>query len=73
MGFAQNISNSFRVHVRRIRGSERRAIMDFDYLYSIITIAGWSWHFLLYSPGKISKASDIVYSIEFTKKAKPEL
>jgi hypothetical protein len=25
--------------------------------------------FLLYSPGKISKASDTAYSIEFTKKA----
>ncbi|PKY49593.1 hypothetical protein RhiirA4_465642 [Rhizophagus irregularis] len=30
---------------------------------------GQDWHFLLYSPGKISKASDTAYSIEFTKKA----
>ena len=37
---------------------------DFDYLYGIVTT-----HFLLYSPRKIYKASNIVYSIEFTKKA----
>ena len=41
---------------------------DFDYLYGIVT-TGQDWHFLLYSPGKISKASDTAYSIEFTKKA----
>ena len=41
---------------------------DFDYFYGIVT-TGWDWHFLLYSPGKISKASDTAYSIEFTKKA----
>ncbi|PKK57266.1 hypothetical protein RhiirC2_798356 [Rhizophagus irregularis] len=41
---------------------------DFDYLYGIVT-TGRDWHFLLYSPGKISKASDTAYSIEFTKKA----
>jgi len=30
------------------------------------------WHFLLYSPGEISQASEIPYSIEFNKKALEE-
>ncbi|CAG8699237.1 14166_t:CDS:2, partial [Gigaspora rosea] len=40
----------------------------FDYLYGIVTSAK-DWHFLLYSPGEISQASEIPYSIEFNKKA----
>ncbi|RGB39559.1 hypothetical protein C1646_740040 [Rhizophagus diaphanus] len=34
-----------------------------------ISLRRWDCHFLLYSPEKISKASDTAYSIEFTKKA----
>jgi len=30
---------------------------------------GRDWHFLLYTPGEISKASDTPLTIEFTKKA----
>jgi hypothetical protein len=41
---------------------------NFDYLYSIAT-TGQDWHFFLYNPEKISKASDTAYSIKFTKKA----
>ena len=39
-----------------------------EYLYGIVT-TGRDWHFLLYSPGQISKASDTALTIEFTKKA----
>ncbi|GBB89279.1 hypothetical protein RclHR1_15980005 [Rhizophagus clarus] len=41
---------------------------DYDYLYGIITTAS-DWYFLLYTPGVISQASEIPFSIEFNKKA----
>jgi hypothetical protein len=63
VGIAQNIKQFKSVCKTRKRGDD-----DFDYLYGIVT-TGWDWHFLLYSPGKISKASD---TIKFTKMALEE-
>src|SRR5262245_61388506 len=40
----------------------------FDYLYGIVMM-GRDWFFLLYTPGQISKASEVPLTIEFTKKA----
>jgi hypothetical protein len=40
----------------------------FDYLYGFITTAR-NWHFLLYTPGKISQGSKFPFSIEFSEDA----
>ena len=50
------------------RGKRKREEDDFDYLYGIVTTAR-DWHFLLYSPGEISQASELLLAIEFNKKA----
>src|SRR6266516_5917359 len=66
-GFAQNIKqleSSYETNKKK----RKREDDDFDYLYGIVTSAR-DWHFLLYSPGEISQASEIPYSIEFNKKA----
>ena len=67
--FYQNIKqleSSFETNKKkRKRGKEEDF---FDYLYGIVT-TGRDWHFLLYTPGEISKASDTPLTIEFTKKA----
>ncbi|RIA88255.1 hypothetical protein C1645_826619 [Glomus cerebriforme] len=67
VGFAQNIKQ-LKSACETNKRKRKRGDDDFDYLYGFVT-TGRDWHFLLYSPGKISKASDTVYSIEFTKKA----
>ena len=41
---------------------------DFDYLYDIVTTAR-DWHFLLYTPGKISQSSKLPFSIKFSEDA----
>src|SRR2546427_407343 len=43
-------------------------MIDFDYLYGIVTTA-WDWHFLLYTPGKISQGSKLPLSIKFSEDA----
>ena len=66
-GFAQNIKqleSSYETNKRKRKSVDD----DFDYLYGIVTSAR-DWHFLLYSPGEISQASEIPYTIEFNKKA----
>jgi hypothetical protein len=67
VGIAQNIKQ-LKSACETNKRKRKRDDDDFDYLYGIVT-TGRDWHFLLYSPGKISKASDTAYSIEFTKKA----
>ena len=63
------ISNNLRVRTKRTRKNENGVDDDdFDYLYGIVTSAR-DWHFLLYSPGEISQASEIPVTIEFNKKA----
>lgn len=39
----------------------------FDYLHGIV-ITARDWHFLLYSPGEISQASELPLAIELNKK-----
>ena len=66
-GFAQNIAqleSSYETNKRK----RKRVEDDFDYLYGIVTTAR-DWHFLLYSPGAISRGSEAPYTIEFNKKA----
>ena len=67
VGIAQNIKQ-LKSACETNKRKRKRGDDDFDYLYGIVT-TGRDWHFLLYSPRKISKASDTAYSIEFTKKA----
>src|SRR5438046_1297082 len=68
VGIAQNIKQ-LKCTCETNNRKRKRSDNVFDYLYGIIT-TGRDWHFLLYtSSGKISKASDTAYSIEFTKKA----
>ena len=66
-GFAQNIKqleSSYETNKRK----RKRVDDDFDYLYGIVTSAR-DWHFLLYSPGEISQASELPFTIKFNKKA----
>ncbi|RIA79056.1 hypothetical protein C1645_132228 [Glomus cerebriforme] len=66
-GYAQNIKqleSSYETNKRK----RKRDDDDFDYLYGIVTTAR-DWHFLLYSPGEISQASELPLAIEFNKKA----
>ncbi|PKY60643.1 hypothetical protein RhiirA4_550723 [Rhizophagus irregularis] len=67
LGFAQNIKQ-LQSACETNKRKRKRGEEDFDYLYGIVT-TGRDWHFLLYSPGKISKASDTAYLIEFSRKA----
>ncbi|GBC14895.1 hypothetical protein GLOIN_2v1695250 [Rhizophagus irregularis DAOM 181602=DAOM 197198] len=67
VGIAQNIKQ-LKSACETNKRKRKRGDDDFDYLYGIVT-TGRDWHFLLYSPGKIYKASDTAYSIEFIKKA----
>ncbi|GBC02817.1 hypothetical protein RclHR1_04830015 [Rhizophagus clarus] len=41
---------------------------DYDYLYGIVTTAR-DWHFLLYTPRRISQGSKLPLSIEFSENA----
>ncbi|CAG8537230.1 14845_t:CDS:2 [Cetraspora pellucida] len=73
MGFTQNIKqleSSFETNKRKRKWDEAFDD-DFDYLYGIVT-TGRDWHFLLYSPGEISKGSKMPLSIEFTDDALEE-
>lgn len=67
-GFAQNIKQLESSYETNKRKRKRDGDDDFDYLYGIITSAR-DWHFLLYSPGEISQASEVPVTIEFNKKA----
>ncbi|GES76504.1 hypothetical protein GLOIN_2v1695250 [Rhizophagus clarus] len=58
------LENAYEMNKRKRKRSDN----DFDYFYGIV-ITGRDWHFLLYSPEKIFKVSDTIYSIKFTKKA----
>ncbi|GES75218.1 hypothetical protein GLOIN_2v1587390 [Rhizophagus clarus] len=67
-GFAQNIvqlESSFQTNKRKRKRDDDD---DFDYLYGIVTTAR-DWHFLLYTPGKISQGSKLPFSIEFSEDA----
>jgi hypothetical protein len=67
-GFAQNIvqlESSFQTNKRK---RKRDYEDDFDYLYGIVTTTR-DWHFLLYTPGKISQGSKLSFSIEFSEDA----
>ncbi|RHZ69539.1 hypothetical protein Glove_283g75 [Diversispora epigaea] len=66
-GFAQNIKqleSSYETNKRK----RKRDGDDFDYLYGILSSAR-DWHFLLYTPGKISQGSKLPLSIEFSEDA----
>jgi hypothetical protein len=67
-GFAQNIKQLESSYETNRSGKRKREDDDFDYLYGIVTSAR-DWHFLLYSPGEISQASELPLAIEFNKKA----
>ena len=71
MGFAQNIKQLESSYETNKRKRKRADEDDFDYLYGIVTTAR-DWHFLLYSPGKISQASETPFTIKFDKKALDE-
>ncbi|SRR6266487_883475 len=63
-GFAQNIKQlecSFQTNMRK---RKREDDDDFDYLYGIVTTAR-DWYFLLYTPGKISQGSKLLFKSEF--------
>ena len=68
MGFAQNIKQLVSSYEKNKRKRKRVNEDDFDYFYGIVTNAR-NWHFLLYSPGVISQASEV---IEFNMKALSE-
>jgi hypothetical protein len=59
---SSNLESSYETNKRK------RDDDDFDYLYGIMTSAR-DLHFLLYSPGEISQASELPVTIEFNKKA----
>ena len=67
-GYAQNIKQLESSYETNRRGKRKREEGDFDYLYGIVTFAR-DWHFLLYSPGEISQASELPLAIKFNKKA----
>ncbi|RIA84515.1 hypothetical protein C1645_832144 [Glomus cerebriforme] len=67
-GFAQNIKQLESSYQTNKKKRKRDDDDDFDYLYGIVTSAR-DWHFLLYSPGEISQASELPVTIEFNKKA----
>ncbi|GES82758.1 hypothetical protein GLOIN_2v1582864 [Rhizophagus clarus] len=67
IGFAQNIKQ-LESTCEMNKKKRKRGDNDFDYLYGIVT-TGRDWHFLLYSPRKISKVSDITNLIKFSRKA----
>jgi len=71
MGFAQNIKQLESSYDMNKRKRKRVDEDYFDYLYGIVTTAR-DWHFLLYSPGEISQASEAPFTIEFNKKALDE-
>ncbi|RGB35191.1 hypothetical protein C1646_759644 [Rhizophagus diaphanus] len=67
-GFAQNIVQLESSYETNKRKRKRDDGDDFDYLYGIVTTAR-DWHFLLYTPGKISQGSKLPLSIEFSEDA----
>src|SRR5277367_4856792 len=70
-GFAQNIKQLESSYETNKRKRKRDGDDDFDYLYGIVTSAR-DWHFLLYTPGKISQGNKLPLSIEFTDDALKE-
>jgi len=70
IGFAQNIKQLESAYEANKR-KRKRDDDDYDYLYGIVT-TGQDWHFLLYTPGVISKGSKLPYTIEFTDDALKE-
>ncbi|GBB97991.1 hypothetical protein RclHR1_03110023 [Rhizophagus clarus] len=67
-GFAQNIKQLESSYETNKRKRKRDDGDDFDYLYGIVTTAR-DWHFLLYTPGRISQGSKLPLSIEFSEDA----
>src|ERR1044072_1367274 len=67
-GLAQNIKQLESSCQTNLRKRKRNDDDDFDYLYGIVTTAR-DWHFLLYTPGKISQGSKLPLSIEFSEDA----
>ncbi|RGB37321.1 hypothetical protein C1646_757095 [Rhizophagus diaphanus] len=67
-GFAQNIKQLESSCQTNMRKRKRVDDDDFDYLYGVVTTAR-DWHFLLYTPGKISQGSKLPFSIEFSEDA----
>ena len=65
---AQNIKQLESSCQTNLRKRKREDDDDFNYLYSIVTTAR-NWHFLLYTPGKISQGSKLPFSIEFSEDA----
>src|SRR3954451_2521325 len=59
-GFAQNIKQLESSYETNKKKRKRADDDDFDYLYGIVTSAR-DWYFLLYSPGEISQASEVVF------------
>ena len=67
IGIAQNImqlESAYEMNKRK----RKRVDDDFDYIYGVVTTAQ-EWHFLLYTPGSISKGRKIPYTVQFTDDA----
>ncbi|PKK57187.1 hypothetical protein RhiirC2_798519 [Rhizophagus irregularis] len=67
-GLAQNIKQLESSCQTNLKKRKRNDDDDFDYLYGIVTTAR-DWHFLLYTPGKISQGSKLPFSIVFSEDA----
>src|SRR4051794_40134093 len=67
-GLAQNIKQLESSCQTNMRKRKREDDDDFDYLYGVVTTAR-DWHFLLYTPGKISQGGKLPFSIEFSEDA----
>ncbi|POG73386.1 hypothetical protein GLOIN_2v1587390 [Rhizophagus irregularis DAOM 181602=DAOM 197198] len=67
-GFAQNIKQLESSYETNKKKRKRGDGDDYDYLYGIVTTAR-DWHFLLYTPGRISQGSKLPLSIEFSEDA----
>ncbi|RIA93458.1 hypothetical protein C1645_874137 [Glomus cerebriforme] len=67
-GLAQNIKQLENSCQTNLRKRKRNDDDDFDHLYGIVSTAR-DWHFLLYTPGKISQGSKLPFSIEFSEDA----
>ncbi|PKY59755.1 hypothetical protein RhiirA4_412522 [Rhizophagus irregularis] len=67
-GFAQNIKQLESSYETNKKKRKRGDGDDYDYLYGIVTTAR-DWHFLLYTPGRISQGSKLPLSIDFSEDA----
>ena len=65
---AQNIKQLKNLCQTNLKKRKQKDDNDFNYLYGIITTAQ-DWHFLLYTPEKISQGSKLPFSIEFSEDA----